>query len=73
MARIPVKKKGDKPLDKYKHQRAYNKTHTQMVSMRLNIKTDADILAALEGKARQTELKRLLRLALEVENGTGEG
>lgn len=72
MARIPVKKKDDKPLDKYKYQRAYNKTHTKMVSMRLNIRTDADILGALEGKAPQTELKRLIRLALEVENGSTE-
>lgn len=47
---------------------AWKKDHTVMVSMRLQKNTDADILAALEGKAKQTEIKRLLRIALEVEN-----
>lgn len=31
------------------------------VSLKLNKGTDADILQALEGKAKQTEIKRLLR------------
>lgn len=29
--------------------------------------TDADILAALDGKAKQTEIKRLIRAALSAE------
>lgn len=43
------------------------KNHTTMVTIKLNNNTDADILAALEGKAKQTEIKRLIRLALEAE------
>ena len=35
--------------------------------MKLNHNTDADILAALEGKTKQTEIKRLIRLGLEAE------
>ena len=37
------------------------------MTLKLNIKTDADILDALEGKAKQTEIKRLMRLGLEAE------
>lgn len=42
----------------------YDRTHTTRVALKLNIKTDADILAALEGKTKQTEVKRLMRVAL---------
>lgn len=37
------------------------------MSIKLNRHTDADIIAALEGKAKQTEVKRLIRLGLEAE------
>ena len=37
------------------------------MSLKLNKKTDSDIIAALEGKSRQTEIKRLVRLGLEAE------
>ena len=33
----------------------------------LNIRTDADLIAALEGKAKATEIKRLLRVAIASE------
>lgn len=36
-------------------------------SLKLNKKTDADLIAALEGKPIQTEIKRLARLGLEAE------
>lgn len=47
--------------------RRWDAENTTMVSLKLNNKTDADILSALEGKARQTEIKRLIRLGLEAE------
>lgn len=40
------------------------KENTIHFTIRLNKKTDADILAALEGKARQTEIKHLIRIAI---------
>lgn len=43
---------------------AQNTTH---ITMRLNNRTDADILSALAGKPRQAEIKRLVRVALKVE------
>ena len=45
----------------------YDAKATQFIGLKLNIKTDADILDALEGKAKQTEIKRLVRLGLEAE------
>lgn len=44
------------------------KENTIRFTMKLNKNTDADILSALEGKAKQTELKRLVRIALAFEN-----
>lgn len=41
--------------------------NTAFIGLKLNNKTDADILAALEGKAKQSEIKRLVRLGLEAE------
>jgi hypothetical protein len=37
------------------------------VTLKLNHNTDSDILEALQGKQKQTELKRLLRIALQGE------
>lgn len=45
----------------------YDAKSTQFIGLKLNIKTDADILDALEGKSKQTEIKRLVRLGLEAE------
>ena len=39
----------------------WQKENTVMVAMRLQKSTDADILAFLEGKAKQTEIKKALR------------
>ncbi len=41
--------------------------NTTFIGLKLNNKTDADILTALEGKAKQSEIKRLVRLGLEAE------
>lgn len=40
------------------------KENTIRFTVKLNKNTDADILSALEGKAKQTEIKRLIRIAL---------
>lgn len=48
-------------------QERYDRTHTTRVVLKLNLKTEADIVAALEGKTRQTEAKRLIRLGIAYE------
>lgn len=53
---------------KYASQEKYDKANTQFIGLKLNTKTDADILSALEGKQKQTEIKRLIRKALEAED-----
>jgi hypothetical protein len=47
--------------------RNWDKNNTTFIGLKLNNKTDQDILAAIEGKSRQTELKRLIRLGLSTE------
>lgn len=44
--------------------RAWVEENTTRITVKLNNRTDADILEALEGKAKQTEIKRLVRLGL---------
>lgn len=51
-----------------KAKKEWDKQNTMYLSLKLNRKTDADILAALDGKPKQTEIKRLIRIALKVEN-----
>ena len=47
--------------------REWMKDHTTFIGLKLNNQTDADILAALEDKPKQTEIKRLIRAALAAE------
>lgn len=47
--------------------RAWDAKNTTHVGLKLNNKTDADILQALEGKPKQTEAKRLIRKGIEAE------
>lgn len=47
--------------------RAWTEKNTTFVGLKLNNRTDADILSALEGKPKQTEIKRLVRAGLKVE------
>ena len=47
--------------------KAWMKEHTTFVGLKLNHNTDFDILDALQGKQKQTEIKRLLRIALQSE------
>lgn len=48
--------------------RRWTAENTTLISLKLNNHTDADILAALDGKARQTEIKRLIRVGLAAES-----
>lgn len=50
-----------------KWKRRWDEENTTMISLKLNNKTDADILNALDGKPRQTEIKRLVRAGIEAE------
>ena len=45
----------------------WEKENVTQVSIKLNRNTDSDILEALQGKQKQTEIKRLLRIALQSE------
>lgn len=45
----------------------WTKENTTFVGLKLNKRTDADILAAIDGKAKQTELKRLIRQGMKLE------
>ena len=47
--------------------RDWIKENTTFVGLKLNHNTDSDILEALQGKQKQTEIKRLLRIALQSE------
>lgn len=47
--------------------RAWVEENTTRVTVKFNNRTDADILKALEGKQKQTEIKRLVRLGLDKE------
>lgn len=43
----------------------WTKENTTFVGLKLNNHTDRDILKALDGKPKQTEIKRLIRLGME--------
>ena len=45
----------------------WEKDNVTQVTLKLNHNTDSDILEALQGKQKQTEVKRLLRIALQSE------
>lgn len=61
MRKIELKKK-------YASQEKYDKANTQFIGLKLNKITDKDILEAIEGKPKQTELKKLIRIALSKKN-----
>ena len=52
---------------KYGPQAKYDAENTSRVVLKLNHKTDSDIIAALDGKVKQTEAKRLIRKGIEAE------
>jgi len=43
----------------------WTKENTTFVGIKLNNRTDKDILEALEGKPKQTEIKRLIRQGMK--------
>lgn len=43
----------------------WTKENTTFVGLKLNNRTDRDILDALEGKSKQTEIKRLIRQGMK--------
>lgn len=45
----------------------WTKENTTFVGLKLNNRTDKDILEALEGKQKQTEIKRLIRQGMKQE------
>ena len=45
--------------------KAWMKENTTFIGLKLNNRIDADILEALEGKSKQSEIKRLIRIALQ--------
>lgn len=44
--------------------RTWDANNTTKITLKLNRRTDSDILSALEGAQKQTEIKRLIRLGL---------
>ena len=43
----------------------WTKANTTYIGLKLNNNTDKDILQAIDGKQKQTEIKRLIREALK--------
>ena len=48
-------------------QQKYDKANTVFIGLKLNKHTDSDILTAIDGKPKQTEIKRLVRKGLNKE------
>ena len=46
-------------------QKRYDRTHTTRIALKLNNRTDTDILDYLADKPKQTEIKRCLRMAIK--------
>lgn len=67
IASCPKRGRDNIGKDKLTPQEKYDKSNTQFIGLKLNKKSDKDILDALEGKPKQTEIKRLVRKGLETE------
>ncbi len=50
----------------------WQKCNLEHITLKLNIRTDADLIAALDGKAKATEIKRLLRVAIASEEARND-
>lgn len=50
-----------------KAHKEWTKANTTFIGLKLNNNTDSDILNAIEGKPKQTEIKRLVRKGLDAE------
>lgn len=52
--------------DNYKHTKKYDKENTTKVTLKLNLKTDADILDFLDSCGnKQGTIKKLIRIEIE--------
>lgn len=47
--------------------RRWDAENTTVITLKLNNRTDEDILSAIGGKPKQTEIKRLVRQGLSLE------
>lgn len=62
---------GGRPIRKGTHmsettaRKEWSRNNTTQISLKLNNKTDLDILTALSDKQKQTEIKRLIREGLK--------
>ena len=62
------KKTGETEIVKYAPQQKYDKANTTQIRMKLNLKTDADILAKLESVGnKHGYIKALIRADIEKE------
>ena len=52
----------------YSANKKYDAQNTVFIGLKLNKNTDDDILQALEGKQKQTEIKRIIREYLSTKN-----
>lgn len=50
-----------------KAHKEWTKANTTFIGLKLNNNTDSDILDAIDGKPKQTEIKRLVRKGLAAE------
>ena len=48
-------------MTKYERQKKYDEVNTKVITLKLNINTDADILEYLDGKNKQGTIKEALR------------
>ena len=60
-AERPAPSQKDESMAETQARKEWTKEHTTFVGLKLNNRTDKDILEALEGKPKQTEIKRLIR------------
>lgn len=60
----PIDREGITIAETMAH-KEWAKQNTTFIGLKLNNNTDSDILKAIEGKPRQTEIKRLIREALK--------
>ena len=57
-------RKGDLPVNERKYK--WDRENTTMVTLKLTNTTDADIIAFLDGKAKQTIIKKALRYYMQM-------
>lgn len=64
---IKTKYKEAEQMSKAESEKAWKKKNTVMINARLQKSTDADILQYLEGKSTAAEIKKGLRILIEMQ------